>query len=225
MIPILSVVGKSDSGKTNSLEKLIPELTRRGWRVAMVVLYIPPRLRGGLTLARTATGTSTGAHTAVIASPWRLAAIRDVERDLTLDEIRDRFIQDVDLVPSGRDIRTTASPRSRCSGLEQHRREPICKRSDGLVALVSDTDIDLGVPAWARRRRRAGRVHRDALPGAAAPRPRQRAGGRASGAHEIARPRLHRRRRPRDAGHPEGLRLERDHRRACGAGEGRRDRR
>ncbi|HQK89496.1 MAG TPA: molybdopterin-guanine dinucleotide biosynthesis protein MobB, partial [Acidobacteriota bacterium] len=33
MIPILSVVGKSDSGKTTLLEKLIPELTRRGWRV------------------------------------------------------------------------------------------------------------------------------------------------------------------------------------------------
>ena len=36
MIPILSIVGKSDSGKTTLIEKLVPELTRRGYRVATV---------------------------------------------------------------------------------------------------------------------------------------------------------------------------------------------
>ena len=36
MIPIVSIVGKSDSGKTTLIEKLIPELTRRGYRVATV---------------------------------------------------------------------------------------------------------------------------------------------------------------------------------------------
>ncbi len=30
MIPIVSIVGKSDSGKTTLIEKLLPELTRRG---------------------------------------------------------------------------------------------------------------------------------------------------------------------------------------------------
>ncbi|MBC7225358.1 MAG: molybdopterin-guanine dinucleotide biosynthesis protein MobB, partial [Anaerolineae bacterium] len=35
-IPALSVVGKSDSGKTTLLEKLIPELKRRGYRVAVI---------------------------------------------------------------------------------------------------------------------------------------------------------------------------------------------
>jgi molybdopterin-guanine dinucleotide biosynthesis protein B len=33
MIPLVSVVGKSDAGKTTLLEKLIPELKRRGYRV------------------------------------------------------------------------------------------------------------------------------------------------------------------------------------------------
>jgi len=30
VIPIISIVGKSDSGKTTLIEKLVPELTRRG---------------------------------------------------------------------------------------------------------------------------------------------------------------------------------------------------
>ena len=36
MIPIVAVVGKSNSGKTTLIEKLIPELNKRGYRVATV---------------------------------------------------------------------------------------------------------------------------------------------------------------------------------------------
>ncbi|MBW1824780.1 MAG: molybdopterin-guanine dinucleotide biosynthesis protein MobB, partial [Deltaproteobacteria bacterium] len=34
MIPIVSIVGKSDSGKTTLIEKLVPEINRRAYRVA-----------------------------------------------------------------------------------------------------------------------------------------------------------------------------------------------
>jgi len=36
MIPVVSIVGKSGSGKTTLIEKVIPELTRKGWRVATI---------------------------------------------------------------------------------------------------------------------------------------------------------------------------------------------
>jgi molybdopterin-guanine dinucleotide biosynthesis protein B len=36
MIPIVSIVGKSDSGKTTLIERLIPEIKRRGYRIATV---------------------------------------------------------------------------------------------------------------------------------------------------------------------------------------------
>ncbi len=36
MIPIISVVGKSDVGKTTLLEKLLVELKKRGYRVATI---------------------------------------------------------------------------------------------------------------------------------------------------------------------------------------------
>ncbi|MEJ2754047.1 MAG: molybdopterin-guanine dinucleotide biosynthesis protein MobB, partial [Chloroflexota bacterium] len=35
-IPIVSIIGKSKSGKTTLLEKLIAELKRRGYRVATI---------------------------------------------------------------------------------------------------------------------------------------------------------------------------------------------
>jgi len=36
MVPVLSIVGKSDSGKTTLIEKLIPELKHRGYRVGTI---------------------------------------------------------------------------------------------------------------------------------------------------------------------------------------------
>lgn len=36
MIPVISVVGKSGTGKTTLLEKLIPEVKKRGFRVATI---------------------------------------------------------------------------------------------------------------------------------------------------------------------------------------------
>lgn len=35
MLPVICIVGKSSSGKTTLLERLVPELRRRGWRVAV----------------------------------------------------------------------------------------------------------------------------------------------------------------------------------------------
>ncbi|MGE5257212.1 MAG: molybdopterin-guanine dinucleotide biosynthesis protein B, partial [Hyphomicrobiales bacterium] len=36
MPPIVSIVGRSESGKTTLIEKLIPELRRRGYRIGTI---------------------------------------------------------------------------------------------------------------------------------------------------------------------------------------------
>ena len=40
MPPVVSFVGKPDSGKTTLLEKLIPELNRRGYRVGTIKHHV-----------------------------------------------------------------------------------------------------------------------------------------------------------------------------------------
>ncbi|MDP2972779.1 MAG: molybdopterin-guanine dinucleotide biosynthesis protein B, partial [Deltaproteobacteria bacterium] len=88
MIPIISIVGKSDSGKTTFIEKLLPELVRRGYRVATVKHDVH-----GFEVDREGKDSwrhkQAGAHTVIISSPTKVALIRDVEKDLRLDEIRD----------------------------------------------------------------------------------------------------------------------------------------
>ncbi len=145
MIPIISIVGKSDSGKTTLIEKLVPELTRRGHRIATVKHDVH-----GFEVDREGKDSwrhkKAGAHTVVISSPQKAAVIRDVERDLSLAEIRDKLIRDVDLIISEgykRDIQ----PKIEIFRREKHQ-ELLCTKEDNLIAIVSDKTFDVGVPCF-----------------------------------------------------------------------------
>ena len=96
-IPVISVVGRSKVGKTTLLEKLIPELKRRGYRVATVKHHAHP----GFEIDRPGKDTwrhaQAGSDHVVIAAPDKVAAVRRVTREPTLDEIV-TTIDDVDII-------------------------------------------------------------------------------------------------------------------------------
>src|SRR5512143_21431 len=94
MIPIVSVVGKSDSGKTTLLEKLVKELTSRGYRIGTIKhdVHSFEIDHPGKDSWR---HKQAGASATVISSPAKLALVVDTDHDHTLAEIRDRFIQGV----------------------------------------------------------------------------------------------------------------------------------
>jgi len=144
MIPIVSIVGKSDSGKTTLIEKLVPELTRRGYRVATVKHDVH-----GFEVDREGKDSwrhkQAGAHTVVISSLKKVALIRDVEKDLTLEEIREKLIQDVDLILS-EGYKKDIQPKIEIFRKEKHK-ELLCTKEDNLVAIVSNKTFDIeGVP-------------------------------------------------------------------------------
>ena len=145
MIPIISIVGKSDSGKTTLIEKLVPELTRRGYRVATVKHDVH-----GFEVDREGKDSwrhkQAGAHTVVISSPNKVALIRDVEKDLTLDEIREKLIQDVDLILS-EGYKKDIQPKIEVFRKEKHKKL-LCTKKDNLVAIVSNKKFNVGVPCF-----------------------------------------------------------------------------
>jgi len=145
MIPIISIVGKSDSGKTTLIEKLLPELKRRGYRVATVKhdIHSFEVDREGKDSWR---HKQAGAHTVVISSPQRVALIRDVEKDLTLEELREKLIQDVDLILS-EGYKKDVQPKIEVFRKEKHK-ELLCTKEDHLVAIVSNQKFDIGVPCF-----------------------------------------------------------------------------
>lgn len=143
MIPIVSIVGKSDSGKTTLIEKIIPELNRRGYKVATVKHDVH-----GFDIDREGKDSwrhkRAGAHTTIVSSPQKIAIVRDVERDLPLDEIRGRFISDVNI------IITEGYKNDKHPKIEVYRKDTneglLCSKKDILVAVASDKEFDIGVP-------------------------------------------------------------------------------
>lgn len=145
MIPIVSIVGKSDSGKTTLIEKLVPELTQRGYRIATV-----KHDTHGFEVDQEGKDSwrhkQAGAHTVVISSPQKVALIRDVEKDLTLEEIREKLIQDVDLILS-EGYKKDIQPKIEIFRKEKHK-ELLCTKEDNLIAIVSNRTFNIGIPCF-----------------------------------------------------------------------------
>jgi molybdopterin-guanine dinucleotide biosynthesis protein B len=141
--PIVSIVGTTDSGKTTLIERLIPELKSRGYRVATVKHDVH-----GFEVDHEGKDSwrhkRAGADAVVISSPRKMAVIKDVDRDHRLEEIRDQFLGDVDLILTEGYKR---EPHPKIEVFRRgHRDELLCSSGDNLVAVASDEPLDVGVP-------------------------------------------------------------------------------
>ena len=143
MIPIVSIVGRSSTGKTTLIEKLIPELKRRGYRVATIKHNIH-----GFDIDHEGKDSwrhkKAGASLTVVASPHRIAVIEDASKDYELSELRDRYIRDVDIVLS-EGFKRNPHPKIEVVRSAM-RHSPLSSREDNLIAIVSDKPVDRGVP-------------------------------------------------------------------------------
>jgi len=143
MIPIVSIVGRSNTGKTTLIEKLIPVLIRKGYRVATIKHNVH-----GFDIDHEGKDSwrhkKAGAQVTVIASPHRVAVIEDVDRDYELSELRDYYIRDVDIILS-EGFKKNPHPKIEVvrSGMKH---AALCTREDNLIAVVSDRPVDRGVP-------------------------------------------------------------------------------
>jgi molybdopterin-guanine dinucleotide biosynthesis protein B len=85
-IPVVSVVGKSDSGKTTIMEGLIRELTAGGYRVATVKHHVH-EVDIDVPGKDSWRHARAGAVTTMISAPMQFAVVRVTERDRTLEEL------------------------------------------------------------------------------------------------------------------------------------------
>jgi len=143
VIPIVSIVGWSDSGKTTYLEKLIPELAGRGYRICAVKhdvhgFEVDTPGKDSWRLKR------AGAAVSVVSGPSKIAVIADTARDLTLSEIRDRFVSGVDLIVS-EGFKKDVHPKIEVfrSGV---RDRLLCTAADNLIAVAADCAVDAEAP-------------------------------------------------------------------------------
>ena len=147
LIPILSVIGRSNTGKTTFIEKLIPMLNAKGIRVATIKHHLHDfeSDREGKDSYR---HKKAGARIAMIVSPQKVAFTADTERELTIAELVSTYIRNVDL------LIVEGFKEERAPKIEVFRYSegvaPLCRDDSDVFAVMSDRPIDAPVPVLSR---------------------------------------------------------------------------
>jgi molybdopterin-guanine dinucleotide biosynthesis protein B len=142
---IISIVGKSDAGKTTLIEKMIPLLRQHGLRIATIKHDVH-----GFQMDREGKDSyrhkQAGSVTSLISSPSQIGMVKDVEHDHTLAELVALYLPDVDLVL------TEGYKRESWPKIEIHRRalnRPLITQTyENLIAVVSDEMFDIPIPIF-----------------------------------------------------------------------------
>lgn len=143
MPPILSIVGKSGSGKTTFIERLIPELKQRGYKIGTVkhTVHNVEFDKPGKDSWR---HRQAGADAVIVAAGTQFSMVKNADSP-GLDDLIPYF-SEMDLVISEgykKDdkpkIEVIRSGRSHV---------PLDLKKEERLALITDTDADVGVPRF-----------------------------------------------------------------------------
>jgi molybdopterin-guanine dinucleotide biosynthesis protein MobB len=144
MQPIISIVGKSDSGKTTLLESLIAVLKGRGYRVG-VIKHSAEEVEFDTAHKDSWRFTQAGSAVSAISSSSKLAVFKNLEHDPEPGELAHFVGADVDLVL------TEGFKQSDNHKIEVHRKEQgygLISPAEQLLAVVTDEPLDADVPQF-----------------------------------------------------------------------------
>ncbi len=143
MPPMISIVGKSGSGKTTLIEKLIPELKRRGFRIG-TVKHTSHEFEMDKKGKDSTRHKAAGADTTIIAARNRIGMVKDMACE-SLDSLM-VFFDSVDLVI------TEGYKREKKPKIEIYRPSvhsaPLYAEDKEIIALVTDADLPVEIPRF-----------------------------------------------------------------------------
>lgn len=147
-IPYLSFVGRSNTGKTTVIERLITILRERGMKIA-VIKHHPHDFDIDIPGKDTYRYKQAGAAMSILASPGKVAVIEDTEKELALEEIIARYIRDVDL------LLIEGFKKAKIPKIEVFQRKvaadfPVCAGDINLIAIVTDEIVETSLPIFSR---------------------------------------------------------------------------
>jgi len=143
MPPIICIVGRSQSGKTTLIEKLIPALKRLGYKIGTIKHshHIFDFDKTGKDSWR---HKDAGAETVIIASPGKIAMVKN-DHQGTLDGLQN-FFGDLDLVIT-EGYKKENKPKIEVVRAARHA-DALLTEDRHLVAVVTDLDLILEVPVF-----------------------------------------------------------------------------
>lgn len=142
---ILLVVGRKKVGKTTLIERLLPALKAKGYRVGCIK-YTTGEHQFDTPGKDSYRQSQAGAETTVVISPGKTAVFLNATKDRQLDDVLDLLFQEYDLV-LGEGFRSSPLPKIEVCDPDGNA-PPLCSPEDNLIALVSKKQLDMGVPCF-----------------------------------------------------------------------------
>jgi len=145
-VPVLAIVGFSNSGKTTLIEKLISMLSAQGLRVCSI-----KHSHHQVELDRQGKDSwrhkHAGAQGTILLGPEQMMLVQDVQQALTPQKIADMYFPDADLVL----VEGFASmPCDKIEVVRAARSTQLCCQPDSLLAVVTDVpELPVQLPNFA----------------------------------------------------------------------------
>lgn len=149
MTGIVTIVGGANSGKTTLIEKLIPVLKRRGYKVG-TVKHVMHELVFDQSGKDSWRHVEAGAETVLVDAEQAVfmfkAAHASSGNAQRLKDYVNKYLSDVDIVLA------EGYKKQDLKKIEVYRKNdetvPVCLQDPNLVALVTDARIEAGVPSY-----------------------------------------------------------------------------
>jgi len=137
MPPVVSIVGKSKSGKTTVMERLVQELKSRGYRVA-TIKHAPLGASFDEPGKDSWRHIKAGSEATVVSSPDNVVLVKPVSQDTPLREIVRLLGEDYDIILT-EGFKQEGTPK-----IEAHRKRagPPLKDIGKLIAVVTDEPLE-----------------------------------------------------------------------------------
>ena len=137
MPPVVSIVGKSKSGKTTLIEKLVQELKSRSYRVA-TIKHIPQEINFDEPGKDSGRHLQAGSEATAVSSPDKIVLVNPVAQEATIDEVASLLGEDYDI------ILAEGFERGSAPKIEVHRKDggALIEGLKKLIAIVTDEPLE-----------------------------------------------------------------------------------
>jgi len=141
---IITIVGKSNSGKTTLLEKLIALLTDKGYRIGSV-----KHAHDGFEMDKEGKDSfrhrKAGARATLVITENKIAMIKD-DTTSYIEKIQS-YLSDMDIILA-EGFKKQNLPKIEIFRTKSVHKEPLCMNDENLIAFVTDSDYKPDVPIF-----------------------------------------------------------------------------